>query len=421
MFLSFKQQVVKILMKTLVGRFFIKHYYLIRKHLRLEVLEVISVREYAKRYGKHYYCFERKHNEEVIVYSEYGKPRKSCSIPFQELYGAELENAYIVGNSDMMFADKYMLTDRVDDISDDTWVIPCNTAPQVLKYDIRTGGGFAIVNMAEYDVIEKGISLCYRFSPSWYHSVAENMIRMYYIDTLKEYREWPLLIDEEIFVDNAKREFLSCLNVGNRPLHVIKSGQMVKVGQLLHVSPEIVEVVGNYADKLVDNTMFHMYNVHRKKAVQYVHDCVCQNKKYINNRKVFVPRMSCDRVINQEQVASFLSSRGFEICPMEGLSFEDEVKTFAEAKVIITIFGSTYTNMMFASPGTKIFMISLEKHCGTVAECYSIADAVGAEFYNINGEMEEEDLLDWTQYPSKQYYIDIEKLANLVDLLESED
>lgn len=63
------------------------------------------------------------------------------------------------------------------------------------------------------------------------------------------------------------------------------------------------------------------------------------------------------RVLNEEAVIDYLTTRGFVPVSLEELSFSEQLNWFASAKAIVAPHGSGLTNLVFCSANTKVFEI----------------------------------------------------------------
>lgn len=90
------------------------------------------------------------------------------------------------------------------------------------------------------------------------------------------------------------------------------------------------------------------------------------------------------RVLNEEAVIAYLSTRGFVPVSLETLSFPEQLNWFASAKVIVAPHGSGLTNLAFCAPKTKViefFSPSYVRHYFWV-----ISQQLGLEHYFLVGE-----------------------------------
>ena len=73
-------------------------------------------------------------------------------------------------------------------------------------------------------------------------------------------------------------------------------------------------------------------------------------------RKVYISRKkSRGRIVaNERDVEAALRQTGFEIIYAEKLSFEEQVRLFAETSILVSIHGAGLTNALFMQPGTSM-------------------------------------------------------------------
>ena len=63
------------------------------------------------------------------------------------------------------------------------------------------------------------------------------------------------------------------------------------------------------------------------------------------------------KIINEEELISFLEKHGFQPIILEKLAFLEQVALFSQAKVVIAPHGAGLTNLVFSRPGTKVLEI----------------------------------------------------------------
>jgi len=78
---------------------------------------------------------------------------------------------------------------------------------------------------------------------------------------------------------------------------------------------------------------------------------------YISRRKA-----SARRVLNEDELISFLVPLGFKSYCLEDLSFNDQVKLFSKAKVVVGPHGSGLTNILWAPENASVIELMPEKH-----------------------------------------------------------
>ena len=67
-------------------------------------------------------------------------------------------------------------------------------------------------------------------------------------------------------------------------------------------------------------------------------------------RKLYVTRRNAKvrRLINEEEVATYLQERGFEVVALEERPFQEQVQLFAEARIVVAQHGAGLANLLFA-------------------------------------------------------------------------
>jgi tetratricopeptide (TPR) repeat protein/capsular polysaccharide biosynthesis protein len=80
------------------------------------------------------------------------------------------------------------------------------------------------------------------------------------------------------------------------------------------------------------------------------------NQNNQNQAKIYVSRARAKnrRLVNEIEVSQLLTKSGFVTVFLEEMSFLEQVKTFANAKMIVSPHGSGLTNLVFCSPHTQV-------------------------------------------------------------------
>lgn len=92
---------------------------------------------------------------------------------------------------------------------------------------------------------------------------------------------------------------------------------------------------------------------------QFIHSCFLLEKFEQTNRKIYISRSNASlrRVVNENELISFLKDEGFEVVHLEKMSVFDQTKAFCESKVIMGPHGSGFSNLIFSSPGAHVIEI----------------------------------------------------------------
>lgn len=80
------------------------------------------------------------------------------------------------------------------------------------------------------------------------------------------------------------------------------------------------------------------------------------NRNNQNHAKIYVSRARAKnrRLVNEIEVSQLLTKSGFVTVFLEEMSFLEQVKIFANAKMIVSPHGSGLTNLVFCSPHTQV-------------------------------------------------------------------
>jgi capsular polysaccharide biosynthesis protein len=76
-------------------------------------------------------------------------------------------------------------------------------------------------------------------------------------------------------------------------------------------------------------------------------------------RKLYISRSKIKRrmVVNEEEIVGFLTANNFEILYCEELGFDEQVKFFSEAAIVVSPHGSALTNIVFCKNNTQVIDI----------------------------------------------------------------
>jgi hypothetical protein len=75
-----------------------------------------------------------------------------------------------------------------------------------------------------------------------------------------------------------------------------------------------------------------------------------------SHRKLYISRRNATtrRLLNEQDIIEYLESLNFEIIEAENLKFEDQIKLFNEAEVVVSPHGSGLSNIVFCKKNTKV-------------------------------------------------------------------
>jgi len=201
--------------------------------------------------------------------------------------------------------------------------------------------------------LDEGVLLSGRCSPNYYHWMIEYLGRAQLIADREELHRIPLIVDDEMY----PQEFESLQTVlPDWPLFRMPKGAVLSV-KTLHI-PSI-------ATYLPDNLKEPQW---KGGALSFTSLAFLRERVFRafgipenlapSGRKVFLARRTGRNITNSGEIEAAVSSRGYEVVDPGVLSFEDQVRLFSSAGIIVGAMGATFTNLIFCRPGTKIVTLS---------------------------------------------------------------
>lgn len=84
-------------------------------------------------------------------------------------------------------------------------------------------------------------------------------------------------------------------------------------------------------------------------------------------RRVFISRADAQsrRLVNEDALLPILAKHGFERVVLGDMSFDDQVRLFAEVDVLLGVHGAGMTNMVFMPPSSRVVEIACAHHPAT--------------------------------------------------------
>jgi capsular polysaccharide biosynthesis protein len=110
------------------------------------------------------------------------------------------------------------------------------------------------------------------------------------------------------------------------------------------------------------------------------------NQNNQNHSKIYVSRARAKnrRLVNEIEVSQLLTKLGFVTVFLEEMSFLEQVKTFANAKMIVSPHGSGLTNLVFCSPHTQVVELFSPNYIRT--DYWMISQQLDLQHYYIVGQ-----------------------------------
>jgi hypothetical protein len=118
-------------------------------------------------------------------------------------------------------------------------------------------------------------------------------------------------------------------------------------------------------------------------AMQWIGQQIVQSVPFGQAEKpvrIYISRtLPSARVIaNEEELLPGLLEMGFQVCRLENMTFEEQVRLFRNAEVVVGPHGAGFTNLIFSKPGTRVVEILTKGH---ERRCYwTLSAELGHEY-----------------------------------------
>ena len=152
---------------------------------------------------------------------------------------------------------------------------------------------------------------------------------------------------------------------------------------------DIFKIIGIDEKKIIDSNKYRhlrcnkIYGVthpnYFKGTISYAHSLMPAwivyylKKKFLRNiklttkfKKIFIDRSDSKlkhcKLINNNEIKSFLKSKGFKILKLSNLNFKDQIKIFNNAEIVIGPHGAGLANLTFCKKKTKVIELKPNNH-----------------------------------------------------------
>lgn len=342
----------------------------------------ISVRDYCERNG-----IPRNILENAQIRYEYKAPcfEKSQGglMPFNtpEIYYSKMQNASILGMTDMIIKEDHILNDRFD--------FPNASVMDFSSRNVIKAGGEFILYAHRAEIIKEGISLIGTASNNYYHWCFDILSKMAYINRFPELKEIPLLIDKSVSRHSSYLELLGFVDKYSHPIRYVERGCVHLVEKLHYFSPCTFSNVFWKEEPRESMPRF----VKPRAVIEMYRDALLNSNINVESfpEKVFLTRGAdkVKRLVNEGEVASILMERGFKLVDPGKLSIADQAALFNTAKWIVGDEGAALVNAMYSGENTTVVCIMPEKWNNR--QFTTIAYMAGAKCWNLDAEETETD------------------------------
>lgn len=302
----------------------------------------------------------KTYNTPPCYYPSSSTETKEMSLP--PTYWAVLDKVSIIGGSNVVLTDKYILYERFPSNNVNYTDNAFDDRRELYTLD---GKVTAYYNSKKIRSIDTAITLVCNYSANYYHFCYEFLSKLWLLQAIdKIEKNIPLIIDECILKIPQFREYFNYLN-SDRDYITIGWRDLVKIDKAYILSsvnvipPNFIESKEiRSSDVLFD---FKYIEYLRNKMLTFSGDRINKNlnNKAIGNNRVFLSRKnSIHRKYNEHDVEEVSKKYGFLSISPEIYSIEEQIQIFANADIILSPSGAALTNIIYCKPGAKVLIFT---------------------------------------------------------------
>lgn len=231
--------------------------------------------------------------------------------------------------------------------------------------------------------IEKGILINGLAETNYYHLILETLAQLEFVAELPaDYADYPVLISAFSQKIPSIRSYLAAFNI-SRPLVFLDAQFAYAVDDLLFINApnNLTPNLKNAGVNVAEDSFI------RKESLDYLRKIAMPLTRAIDHstlpKRVFMARKHNLRAYNQDDVFSALEPWGFTAIYMEELDFAQQVALMVNAEAVVGPTGAAWTNILFASKGTKA-LCWMAREAGGLSCFSNLADKVGVELDYLN-------------------------------------
>lgn len=250
--------------------------------------------------------------------------------------------------------------------------------------------------------IKKGVLINGLAETNYYHLILETLAQLEFVAELPaHYADYPLLISAFSQKIPSIRSYLAAFNI-TRPLIFLDALVAYDVDDLLFINApnNLTPNLKNAGVNAAEDSFI------RKESLDYLRKIALPLISPIDPgtlpKRVFMARKHNLRAYNQDDIFSVLEPWGFTAVYMEELDFSQQVALMVNAEAVVGPTGAAWTNILFASRGTKA-LCWMARETGGLSCFSNLADKVGVELDYLHYEA---GTTDSRLIYSRQYFLD---------------
>lgn len=341
--------------------------------------------------------YRRCGNAGTIIYHEINGKNSDITVNQPEPYVAEIPNAILSSSSSLIRVKNFIVSDYLSHPEFGKFCMI--DADPTLVAD--RGGSILVKSQPNREFVEKGIFLSGTASSAYGHWTQEFLPKLRFFETHPDFKEFKIIIDADM--PSTHYDYLKSL-VSN-DLFILPKSAEVLVGRLL-VAP---------ADSFFPTDLKYGHTVpveyqstFTKDAIVYLRQKIITKRNYKSPSKtaLYINRRSsswrcCE---NSRVVGEYLKKYNFKEVDLTEYSFDDQVKLFSDAGIVVAENGSALNNIIFCHSETPIIILG-SKYKANLGVWYGSFRSLGYTLAYVEGEP-----LNGSPSKHSNYVIDIQKL-----------
>lgn len=337
---------------------------------------------------------------------------KSQCIKYVEVanpYVAELKNAKIYGDSDIIFCDnKIALSDLATHLQFGRFI--------TFQYDRiveSREGDFLQTTNIDYNerTIEKAIMLSGLTTKHYGHWFADYLPKIQFLEQHADFNKLPILINDDMPKSHVSFLRRLCKN----DFIFIKRDESLNVKKLLVASsPTFIP-----AEVISDEVNVSDLPGLSPRSLLFLQAKILLSETPYNGprKRIFLSRKNSSwrTLLNEEEIFNGLISFGFERVYLEDLDLSEQIKTFQSADFIVGPNGSAFLNIIYAQKDAKILILGA-RNSFNLGTLQGPMEAVGYHPYFLNT-----GISDNNTWKHGNYSINTEEVLNAVSILNMQN
>lgn len=313
-----------------------------------------------------------------------------------------IKRAAVRGLSDLVYVDNHVL--HHDLIQPQSDLLPEERIPGTVV-NLREGTFSRPWINTRAHRLPTALSLLSATSPNYAHWLTEILPKAVLWARMGGAADVPLLVDTGLHA-NIMRSLDLALPAEQKVLRVPR-GQLVNVDRLHHISsPGHIPF-----EPRVPGDLQRSHGTFSAPALRLTIEAI---KARLDLREddpqddvLFIRRNSGSRnVLNQAELDEFVASKGWHVIAPETLTFDEQVRVFHRARMVVGPTGAAMANLMFARPGCRVGIMMSTHPATPYFYWHNLADSLGAQVEYILCEPE----AGWPQGVHSNFTVPVDEM-----------